>query len=74
MTTPFNEDEDYKDYTGLSPEDLEIFLRLPVTKEFRKQLYETLKNAPTQDRHSGICSTSDEKNETVDATDAKGGG
>ena len=63
-----------KDYNGLTPEDLEIFLRLPVSKEVRRQLYETVKNAATQDRHTGICGSSDEKTAPSNDVGTEGGG
>ena len=63
-----------KDYNGLTPEDLEIFLRLPVSNEVRRQLYETLKNAATQDRHPGICGSSDEKTPPGSDVRTEGGG
>jgi len=63
-----------KDYPRLSPEDLEIFLRLPVSKEFRVNLYQKITNAATEDRCSGICCPSDEKEKTSsDACPERGG-
>lgn len=66
--------EEIKEYTRLSPEDLEIFLRLPVSRQVRQLLYETLKDATPQDRYGCLCGSSDEKTEAGSDAKTQGGG
>ena len=63
-----------EDYNGLTPEDLEIFLRLPVPRDFRRLLYEQLKNAATEDRHGRLCGAPDEETTTGDGDGSQGSG